>query len=271
MIIWGKVIGAVIGFIIYGPVGVVLGLVFGQIFDNGLKTIMYAPGHSLDARAVFFRTVFQIMGYMAKANGIVSENEIKVARGIMLHDFKLNAAQMLLAIQYFNEGKQPGFNFVDALNKFKLSCGRYIDLRRFFLELQVKAAMADGILREEERGRLVFICTRLNLPLTELDYLLQTHGYSYYQQQYQQQYQQNYSQSNSYPKQEDELSAAYKLLGVTKTDNTKTVKNAYRRLMSKYHPDKLVAKGLPPEMMTVAKEKTQQITVAYDLIMRSRE
>ena len=48
------------------------------------------------------------------------------------------------------------------------------------------------------------------------------------------------------------------------------VKRAYRKLMSQHHPDKLVAKGLPPEMMNIAKEKTQKIAAAYDLIMRSR-
>lgn len=46
------------------------------------------------------------------------------------------------------------------------------------------------------------------------------------------------------------------------------VKRAYRRLMNEHHPDKLVAKGLPPEMMEMAKEKAQQIQAAYDLICK---
>jgi DnaJ like chaperone protein len=36
--------------------------------------------------------------------------------------------------------------------------------------------------------------------------------------------------------------------------------------MSQHHPDKLMAKGLPPEMMESAKQKTQEIQAAYDLI-----
>jgi DnaJ like chaperone protein len=41
--------------------------------------------------------------------------------------------------------------------------------------------------------------------------------------------------------------------------------------MNQNHPDKLVAKGLPEEMMTLAKEKTQKISKAYDLIQKSRK
>ena len=48
----------------------------------------------------------------------------------------------------------------------------------------------------------------------------------------------------------------------------KEIKRAYRRLLSQHHPDKLVAKGLPEEMMTIAKEKTQEIISAYELIKK---
>lgn len=41
--------------------------------------------------------------------------------------------------------------------------------------------------------------------------------------------------------------------------------------MSQHHPDKLVSKGLPEEMMKLATEKTQQIKDAYDLIKQDRQ
>ena len=53
-------------------------------------------------------------------------------------------------------------------------------------------------------------------------------------------------------------------------DSMETIKIAYRKLMSENHPDKLIAKGLPEEMLKVATEKTQQISAAYDLIKSSR-
>ena len=48
------------------------------------------------------------------------------------------------------------------------------------------------------------------------------------------------------------------------------LKRAYRRLMSRHHPDKLIAKGLPEEMVKVATEKTQTIKAAYERIKASR-
>jgi DnaJ like chaperone protein len=40
--------------------------------------------------------------------------------------------------------------------------------------------------------------------------------------------------------------------------------------MAQHHPDKLVAKGLPPEMMDIAKQKTQDIQAAYEMITKAK-
>ncbi|MGB0734058.1 MAG: DnaJ domain-containing protein, partial [Pontibacterium sp.] len=67
------------------------------------------------------------------------------------------------------------------------------------------------------------------------------------------------------------LDDAYKVIGVEPEATDAEVKRAYRKLMSQHHPDKLVAKGLPEEMMQVAKEKSQEIQAAYELIKQSRK
>ncbi|GLT20116.1 hypothetical protein GCM10007938_38990 [Vibrio zhanjiangensis] len=68
----------------------------------------------------------------------------------------------------------------------------------------------------------------------------------------------------------DQLGDAYKLLGIDSSADAKAVKRAHRKLMNEHHPDKLMAKGLPPEMMNVAKEKAQEIQSAYDLIKKAK-
>jgi len=67
------------------------------------------------------------------------------------------------------------------------------------------------------------------------------------------------------------LKQAYGVLGVDQDCDAKTLKMAYRKLMSQHHPDKLVARGLPDEMMLIAKEKTQEIQAAYDAVKKSRK
>lgn len=267
MVIWGKIIGAALGFTFYGSAGFVLGLVFGHIFDNGLGSVLNTQGHTAQVRLVFFRTVFQTMGCIAKADGVVSEAEIRVARDIMLNDFHLTQAQMLAAIRFFNEGKQPDFDLDSALKKFRTVCVQKPALRQYFLEMMVKAASADQVLWPAMLSKLQHICRKLNVPLNQLDYLLRIYNFSAYSKK-------SGSKKRTYSnttQTSTPLSEAYNLLGVSAKDDMRTIKKAYRRLMSKYHPDKLVAKGLPNEMLTVAKEKAQKITAAYDLVERSRK
>jgi DnaJ like chaperone protein len=48
------------------------------------------------------------------------------------------------------------------------------------------------------------------------------------------------------------------------------VKKAYRKLVSQYHPDKLVSRGLPEEMMEMAKTRVREINKAYEHIKQAR-
>jgi DnaJ like chaperone protein len=48
------------------------------------------------------------------------------------------------------------------------------------------------------------------------------------------------------------------------------VKHAYRKLMSQYHPDKLIAEGVPEDMVRMATERTQEIQNAWELVRKAR-
>jgi len=60
------------------------------------------------------------------------------------------------------------------------------------------------------------------------------------------------------------------MLGVDSTISDSEVKKTYRKLMSQHHPDKLVARGLPEEMIKIATEKTQEIKAAFEQIKKER-
>ena len=142
------------------------------------------------------------------------------------------------------------------------------DLIRMFLEIQIQAAFADGSLHPNERAVLYVIAEELGISRAQFDqFLRMMQGGAQFGGGYQQQTGGgNWQQAQRGPTLED----ACNVLGVKPTDDATTIKRAYRKLMSEHHPDKLVAKGLPPEMMEMAKQKAQEIQQAYELIKQQK-
>ncbi len=66
------------------------------------------------------------------------------------------------------------------------------------------------------------------------------------------------------------LDDAYAALGVDSSVTDKELKRAYRKLMSENHPDKLIARGVPADMVKLATEKSQEIQAAYEMVRKSR-
>ncbi|TLZ00406.1 MAG: hypothetical protein E6K33_09470 [Gammaproteobacteria bacterium] len=66
------------------------------------------------------------------------------------------------------------------------------------------------------------------------------------------------------------LEAAYRVLGTDAGASDEALAKAYRRQLSRHHPDKLKANGLPESMMAHAKQRTQQIIEAYELVRERR-
>lgn len=259
---WGKVIGGALGFMLGGPLGAVLGAALGHNFDRGLGMVLrdqqYAAGDTERVQAAFFTATFSVMGHLAKADGRVSETEIALARQVM-SQMRLSEEQKQAAIRLFNEGKQPDFPLEGVLDQFRRETHRRRHLIQMFLEIQIYTALADGELHEVERGVLLQICRHLGFSSVQFEQLVAMV-----------QAQQQFAGGAGPGRKPASLDDAYAVLGVDKSASDAEVKRAYRRLTSQHHPDKLVAKGLPEEMMEVAKRKTQEIRAAYDRIREAR-
>lgn len=268
---WGKLAGGALGFMMGGPIGAMLGAVVGHQLDRGLDVAAQHDalgwqGASNAAQqervqTAFFTTVFSVMGHLAKADGVVSESEIQLARNVM-HQMQLNADQQKFAIDLFRKGKEPDFPLDDVIEQFRVECGRNRNLKQMFLEILLHAAYADGVMHEAERQLFVRICRHLGFSQTEFSLL---EGMVRAQRAFHGSGRQQAARPDK-----DLLQEAYTALGVGPDAGDDEVKRAYRRLMSQHHPDKLVAKGLPEEMIKLANERTAEIKAAYDTIRKSR-
>ena len=268
MRIWGKILGFLFGFMLSKNLfGALLGLWLGHLFDKGRKldfdNLGVNPNDEITRQAAFFYTTFSVMGHIAKANGQVSQHEIAFANAYM-NKLGLTGELKQQAQDAFREGKMGGFPLNARLRKFKQSCSNRHDLLLLFLEIQIQVAFSDGEIDPQERKVLHNIAKILGFSARDLDKLLEMiSAESAFHQQRSRQHRSSSPQNSL-----KQLENAYKILGVKKTDPIKNIKKAYKKLMSQHHPDKLVAKGLPPEMMEVAKQKTQDIQAAYDLISK---
>lgn len=256
----GKVIGGAIGAILAAgnPIGAALGILLGHQFDRETEQGGRAGGG--DPRvvsAVFFRSAFAVMGYIAKADGRVSESEIQAARGVM-QQMRLSPEQMQAAIRFFTEGKQPEFPIQATIRELREVCGGRHDLLNVFMEIQLRAALHGSNLQGPARNLVQKIGQALGfspLEMAHLEAMLRL---------------QRGERPASTARPSNALADAYSVLEIEATASNEEVVKAYRRQMSRHHPDKLVANGLPESMAELANEKTQQIREAYETIRAHR-
>jgi DnaJ like chaperone protein len=256
---WGKVVGGTFGFMMGGPLGALMGAALGNYFDGGMEAVRSDANLGIGAtervQSVFFTTTFTIMGYIAKSDGHVSKDEIAMAEQVM-RQMQLDARQRKVAINLFNEGKKQDFPVHEVLAQFKRECHRRRNLLQMFLEILIATAFADGSLHASERKILERVAADIGYAQQQFNELLnRLTGQAHFSQQV----------STA-----DKLAAAYELIGVKANCADQELKKAYRRQMNQHHPDKLVAKGLPEEMIALATRKTQDIKAAYELIKSER-
>ncbi len=263
---WGKLLGGTFGYLLAGPLGALIGAALGHRFDKGLGHRLrdqFEPGAQERVQTAFFTALFSVMGHLAKADGRVSEDEIQLARIVML---RMNLDQQMreAAIRLFNQGKQKAFPLPEVLSQFRTECHRRRNLMQMFVEILMHAAYADGSLHAAERTVLEQVRQRLGFSVSEFQHIealvrnaphFGGGGFA--------------EEVPVTP--QAALREAYEILGVSENASDADIKKAYRRLMSQHHPDKLVAKGLPEQMIRLATEKTQEIKKAYDLVKKNRQ
>ncbi len=245
----GYAFGRFPGFLIGAALTVVLANIVKHRLVNKVRDIQWN----------FLESAFAVMGALCKADGVVSRDEINMAE-TMFTRFRLNTEQREKAKAAFNRGKSEDFDLDQELQSFMQISGGQPALLQMFLQIQVSAVAADGVVHEAEHAMLVRIARRLGLPESQVDQLEAmlrgAHAGA--------------SGTAGGASSQSQLDDAYKVLGVSPSVSDAELKKAYRKLMSENHPDKLAGRGLPESMREMAEERTREISHAYDIIKQSR-
>ena len=253
-----KLIGIAAGYYFFGWWGVLFGLIIGSVIDRirAFGQGALNPMQNALRQAVFIETVFIAMGKLAKADGRVSEEEIAHVEQFM-QKLGMTAEHRQQAIALFKKGAAPDFDIEPTLQRFMVACGHTRNLKEMLLIYLIVMALADGHFHPAEEALLTDIAGRLGYGRESFKRLMdmvlnQTHF------------------AGGQVATEAALDDAYKALGVTKDSSDAEIKRAYRKLMSQYHPDKLIGQGMPEDMIKMATEQAKDIQLAYDLIKKQR-
>lgn len=241
---------ALIGFLFGGLRGLMVGVAMGFIASWVLRHVVVRKLVAVQAQ--FLDSTFAVMGALSKADGVVTRDEIATAEQ-MFTRLNLSGEQRAAAKAAFNRGKAPGFDLNAEAGKLASVALGNRPLLLLFLQIQSAAIASDGNVHPAEHAALVRVARLLGLSesdVAQLEALLRTGARS------------------SSPQQN--LADAYAALGLSQSASDAQVKQAYRRLMSQNHPDKLAGKGLPENMRAMAEERTREISTAYAVIKEAR-
>jgi DnaJ like chaperone protein len=267
---WGRIIGtfvgAVVGVLLVSPLlkvlSVAAGYFVGRQFDRGFSAQRNAFDDLGSASGrlpeKFVRALFLCMGHVAKADGRVSEEEIRAAR-LVMHRLNLNPAQVRKAIRWFDEGKQPGFPLVQTVRELRQVHARRADQRTLFVRLLLEVVLAGSRLRARERTLIWTICTELDIgrvELAQLEAMILA--------------QKGFRSSPAGTADRARLRHAYETLGIDESSTNDEIKQAYRRLMNRNHPDKIAGSNPDESAIAGAERRTREIRAAYEMLKARR-
>tara|TARA_R110001592_G_scaffold363170_1_gene680912 strand:+ start:10425 stop:11135 length:711 start_codon:yes stop_codon:yes gene_type:complete len=231
-----------------------LGTSLDRFFSLGLGAIN--PLTKEKRQTIFMETIFLLKGKLAKADGHISQDEIRHVEQFMAQ-LGMTFKHRKKAVNLFKKSSTAGFSIELVLDEFLIVCGHTNNLKQLLLVFLIAMALADGVVDQAEDSLLRTIAARLGFSSIEYERLIvmvksQSH----------------FAGGGGSATTASDLDGAYSALGMRAQSTDHEIKRAYRKLMSQYHPDKLMGQGVPEDMIQVATEKTQEVQSAYDLIKK---
>ncbi len=259
---WGKVIGTLAGLATTKPILALVGLALGHQFDRGFAARYSSTDDEMSRAgrlpAGYVQILFESMGHLAKSDGRVTEQEIRAARKVM-HRLGLKPAAVRTAIGAFDDGKRGNYPLAAKAELLRKRYARRRDLRLLFVRLLIEVSVSKPSVTGRERALIWDVCEALDIgrvELAQVEAMIRA--------------QKGFRHSPAGDADAARVRAAYASLGVGPDASNDDIKTAYRRLMSRHHPDKLSGEQADEAAISAAEDKTREVRTAYELLKARR-
>lgn len=236
-----------------GIFGLLLSFVL-VIFRLVKRMTTRGPGNLFKAKAQFLETLFTFLGFLSRADGRVSEYDIARTEHLFTQ-LRLKGEPREKAKRDFKRGAQPDFDPAETAAAFAGFYGTSEAPSRMIMLVLISFVIGNGRVDEAEEECLYAIAASLNITRAEVERLLRSSMAGA-----------TFRNSRGSSSVKDHTKAAYQILGVKPGASRAEVKKAYKRLVSANHPDKMIAQGMPEQVITQANVTMQEIIGAYESI-----
>lgn len=250
----GTLLGGTLGFAIGGPIGALIGAGGGHLLDRfreSERRTLAGPGAAGDraeAQVAFSVGLIGLSAKVAKADGRVTPDEIQAFRRV--YHFPQRDEARVAAI--YNEARRSAEGFETYAQQLASILGPRDERCAQILDCLYAIAAADGVFHPNEDRIIRDIGRLFGFSEAEVRSIRSRH---------------QGAPGDGAP---DDAGAHYDVLGVAPSASDDEVRSAHRSLVRKFHPDHLVSKGLPDELIKHATDRLAAINAAYEAIMKGR-
>ena len=237
MSIWGSLIGGAIGFSFGGPLGMLLGSFIGGRISKARSTLRQSS--SQQQQQIFAISLIVLSAKLSKADGQVSKEEIAAIKDKL----KIPKSEMAQVGKIFNKAKEESAGYEEYAKQIAQIFGNNINVLEEVINILFYVAEADGVVSKSEEIMIEDIAKIFGLSHTQ------------------------YSGIKESRKSSDKLNP-YLVLESSPNDNLQTIRKRYLKLSKEHHPDLLMSKGVPEEMIAESKNKMRAINAAWDQIQK---
>lgn len=235
-----------LGFVLGGPIGALVGVLIGSLFDYNIKK--YDEEQAPNAKRSYKRatqgdiqvSIIVLIACVIKADGRVLKSEINYIKPFLLRNFgEAGAKQALLLLKELLNKDIDSTAIAQQIGQ-NTNYSTRLELLRVLIEV----ANADGNIDPIELQVIEHIAIAMSIQNADFQSILAL-----------------------YQRQKD-INWAYTALEISPSSSNDEVKKAYRRMAMKYHPDKVANAG--EDIRQQATEKFRGINEAYEHIKQQR-